>query len=120
MTNPAILEPAPQLNVSVIADVPGKRIIIRGMSESNLKSKKQISHESLTFELFFWVENGEQITDSGLGMTEEQLAENLGTIARSGTSEFLAKLDKGDGANLIGQSVYCPPNDAILIPVRID
>lgn len=36
-------------------------------------------------------------------MTKEQLASNLGTIARSGTSEFLEKLEKGDGGNLIGQ-----------------
>lgn len=45
--------------------------------------------------------------DSGLGMTKESLMSNLGTIARSGTSEFLAKLEKGDGGNLIGQ-VRCP------------
>jgi len=36
-------------------------------------------------------------------MTKEQLASNLGTIARSGTSEFLENLEKGDGGNLIGQ-----------------
>lgn len=41
--------------------------------------------------------------DSGVGMTKESLTQNLGTIARSGTSEFLEKLEKGDGGNLIGQ-----------------
>lgn len=41
-------------------------------------------------------------------MSKTSLMENLGTIARSGTSEFLEKLEKGndkstDGGNLIGQ-----------------
>lgn len=43
------------------------------------------------------------LQDSGIGMSKEQLTENLGTIARSGTTEFLEKLEKGDGGNLIGQ-----------------
>lgn len=33
------------------------------------------------------------IADTGLGMTAEELAENLGTIAKSGSEEFLASLD---------------------------
>lgn len=38
-------------------------------------------------------------------MTKDELARNLGTIARSGTSEFLKKADEGGAAdgNLIGQ-----------------
>lgn len=38
-------------------------------------------------------------------MSKEELTRNLGTIARSGTSEFLKKADEGGGAdgNMIGQ-----------------
>ena len=38
------------------------------------------------------------IADTGLGMTDEELAENLGTIARSGSETFLADLEKQSGA----------------------
>jgi molecular chaperone HtpG len=41
------------------------------------------------------------IGDTGIGMTAEELASNLGTIARSGTEAFVGKA-KGD-INLIGQ-----------------
>lgn len=72
LTDSSIMAPAPSLNVSVIADAEGGRIVIR---------------------------------DTGIGMTKEQLEENLGTIARSGTSEFLETIESknAEGANLIGQ-----------------
>jgi molecular chaperone HtpG len=45
------------------------------------------------------------IADTGIGMNEEDLVSNLGTIARSGTKNFLAQLsgDAKRDANLIGQ-----------------
>jgi molecular chaperone HtpG len=45
------------------------------------------------------------ITDNGIGMNEEDMIESLGTIARSGTRQFLEKLttDAKKDSNLIGQ-----------------
>ena len=45
------------------------------------------------------------IIDNGIGMNKEDLVENLGTIARSGTKKFIEKLsgDSKKDSNLIGQ-----------------
>jgi molecular chaperone HtpG len=44
------------------------------------------------------------IRDNGIGMSQQEAIEHLGTIAKSGTKEFIAKLgDKKGDANLIGQ-----------------
>ena len=45
------------------------------------------------------------ISDNGIGMSRDEVINNLGTIAKSGTSEFFSKLsgDQQKDANLIGQ-----------------
>jgi molecular chaperone HtpG len=45
------------------------------------------------------------VSDTGVGMNEEDLSSNLGTIARSGTKNFLSQLsgDARKDSNLIGQ-----------------
>src|SRR6201996_6336497 len=44
------------------------------------------------------------IADTGIGMERQELIDNLGTIARSGTRAFVAKLAEAkDGTGLIGQ-----------------
>jgi molecular chaperone HtpG len=44
------------------------------------------------------------VADTGIGMDRQELIDNLGTIARSGTKAFVAKLAEAkDGTGLIGQ-----------------
>ena len=45
------------------------------------------------------------VSDNGIGMTREQVIDHLGTIAKSGTKEFLAALgsDQAKDSQLIGQ-----------------
>ena len=50
-------------------------------------------------------ENKIVISDNGIGMTEDEVVANIGTIARSGTASFLNNItgDKKKDSNLIGQ-----------------
>jgi molecular chaperone HtpG len=45
------------------------------------------------------------VSDNGIGMSRDELVDNLGTIARSGTAEFLSRMtgDEKEDARLIGQ-----------------
>jgi len=45
------------------------------------------------------------ISDNGIGMTQDEVMENIGTIANSGTQKFLKNLDEkqAQDSNLIGQ-----------------
>ena len=68
------------------------------------------------------------IADTGLGMSQEEVIENIGTIARSGTKKFMqalesqqnAKESENDDVNLIGQfgvgfySVFMVADEVIL------
>lgn len=61
-------------------------------------------------ELGIWVETDEKahtitVRDNGIGMSRDEVIANLGTIARSGTAEFLKTLsgDQKKDAQLIGQ-----------------
>ena len=45
------------------------------------------------------------VTDNGIGMNRDELVDNLGTIARSGTQRFVQEMsgEKAEDLNLIGQ-----------------
>ncbi|WP_260736293.1 molecular chaperone HtpG [Tunturiibacter lichenicola] len=68
------------------------------------------SYKSLPFDPRIDLELNEEsktltISDTGIGMSEEDLVSHLGTIARSGTKNFLSQLsgDARKDSNLIGQ-----------------
>ena len=60
-----------------------------------------------TIRVEFSKENGTiTVTDNGIGMTKEELEENLGTIARSGSLAFKENMtaeEENEAANIIGQ-----------------
>ncbi|SNB56167.1 molecular chaperone HtpG [Marinobacter sp. es.042] len=64
-------------------------------SDSELKIRLDFDEEANTVTL----------TDNGIGMTRDDVIQNLGTIARSGTAEFLQQLsgDEKKDSKLIGQ-----------------
>ncbi|MDR3237070.1 MAG: molecular chaperone HtpG [Spirochaetia bacterium] len=96
-----------------------KEIFIRELISNASDALDKLKHLTLTDEnfkkfdfnpridIFFQEGEGSTLTiaDTGIGMNEEELAENLGTIAKSGTRNFLQSLtgDAKRDSNLIGQ-----------------
>lgn len=72
---------------------------------------KALADESLTFnkdDYFIKItidkDNREiKISDTGIGMTEEELDDNLGVIAKSGSLQFKKDNEEKDGHDIIGQ-----------------
>ena len=96
-----------------------KEIFLRELISNSSDALDKLKHLTLTDENFKQLDFDPQvnleftegdnptliISDTGIGMSKEDLVENLGTIARSGTKNFLSKLsgDQKKDSNLIGQ-----------------
>ena len=72
-------------------------------------SDKELMKDDPEFRIKLFVDNKAKtlrIEDNGIGMTREELETDIGTIARSGTRQFMEELKKGkasDNLELIGQ-----------------
>ena len=71
-------------------------------------SNKQIAEEDADWKIKLIPDKENRtltVSDNGIGMTREEVNENLGTIARSGTRQFLDELKKAnsEAVDLIGQ-----------------
>jgi len=93
-------------------------VFIRELISNSADALEKFRHKSLTQDDFFdahvpleiSIDLDEEkhtltVTDTGIGMTREELESNLGTIAHSGSGDYLAELAEAmkKDVNLIGQ-----------------
>jgi len=95
-----------------------KEIFLRELIANAADAADKLRFEALSDDALFegdadlqvWVEADKEkrtvtIRDNGIGMNRDEVMENIGTIAKSGTRQFVDKMtgDKAEDSNLIGQ-----------------
>lgn len=76
------------------------KLYYRSLTDKNVKVKKEDLYIRLD------IDNDKRtltITDTGCGMTKDELENNLGTIAKSGTLSFKENMSNEEKTNMIGQ-----------------
>ncbi|QKT04672.1 molecular chaperone HtpG [Ectothiorhodospiraceae bacterium 2226] len=106
------------LNLMIHSLYSNKEIFLRELISNASDACDKLRFEALgddalyegDSELKVWVEVDEKartvtVRDNGIGMSRQEVVENIGTIASSGTRKFLESLsgDQAKDANLIGQ-----------------
>ena len=104
------------LDLMVNSIYTNKEIFLRELISNANDALDKLSYESLTnknikvdkkkLEIDIAIDKGKRlltISDNGIGMDKDELADNLGTIAKSGTLAFKKALEKKDKVNVIGQ-----------------
>ncbi len=107
------------LDLVVNSIYTNKEIFLRELISNASDACDKLHFESLTnreilngdenFEIFVVPDKDSKtvtVSDNGIGMTREEVIENIGTIAKSGTRAFLEKLKENEGKvdeELIGQ-----------------
>lgn len=76
------------------------KLYYRSLTDKNVKIKKSNLEINLSFDK---EERTITISDFGIGMNEEELEKNLGTIAKSGSLAFKENVDKKKDIDIIGQ-----------------
>jgi HSP90 family molecular chaperone len=107
------------LNILIYSLYQHKEVFLRELISNAVDALNKVKFESLTSadiedrELDFKIDikidkDGKKliVEDTGIGMTKQELIDNIGTIARSGTMDFVKKVmesDSKDKMDLIGQ-----------------